>query len=236
MIHYQILEIAQIQANDIIEVRGIEFQGGYDPQQLVIEAVRPNGYCQIAKLDYNSSDYYRTGMPFTSEGQALIAELFAHCQIQDIHIYVGEHGYDVFAELAQEHQFTNLATLKQLATLRKQTNGAVRPLLNWANQTLVCEAKVMRFGEKRGSYDEGKTILLTDVRLQATGELITDHLWTTYTQAFQEQQPYQSGQMIRFQAKVTPYHKGNYGTHIRDFRLTLFQNITKMEDHQDEEA
>ncbi|MGL4623534.1 MAG: hypothetical protein ACRCWD_01410 [Culicoidibacterales bacterium] len=231
MIHYQTLEIAQIQAHDIIEVRGIEFQGGYDPQQLIIEAVRPDGYCQIAKLEYNSSDYYRTGMPFTAAEQQVILDLFAQCQKLEIGIYVGEHGYDVFQELAMTQQFSQLATLKQLASLRKQAHGAVRPLLTWANQTINCEAKVMRFGEKRGSYDEGKTILLTDVRLQTTGELITDHLWTTYTAVFQAQQPYESGQRIQFQAKVTPYHKGNYGTHVRDFRLTLFQNMTKIEEN-----
>ncbi|MGL4952789.1 MAG: hypothetical protein ACRC5Q_03160, partial [Culicoidibacterales bacterium] len=69
----------------------------------------------------------------------------------------------------------------------------------------------------------------TDVRLQATGELITDHLWTTYTTAFSELAPYQSGEIISFEAKVMPYHKGNYGTNVRDFRMTMFQKITKKE-------
>lgn len=236
MIHYNRIEITDIQANDIIEVRGIDFAGGYDPQNLVIEAVRPNGYCQIAIITYNSGDYYRTGMPFTPEDLALVTNLFTHCQTLGVSVYIGEHGYDVLHELATEQGFEYVATLKELATARKQANGAVRPLLTWANQTLDCEAKVMRFGEKRGSYDEGKTLLLTDIRLQATGELITDHLWTTYTQAFQDQQPYDSGQRICFQAKVTPYHKGSYGTHIRDFRLTLFQNIAKVEEKTHEEA
>ncbi|MGL5382328.1 MAG: hypothetical protein ACRDCC_02430 [Culicoidibacterales bacterium] len=232
MIHYQTLEMTEIKANEIIEVRGINFAGGYDPEQLVIEVVRPQGHYQLAVIDYNSGDYYRTGMPFTAEAQVLIEQLFAQVQAVEAMIYVGEQGYDVFEELAQAAEFTRLATLKDLAQLRKQAAGAVRPLLTLANQVIACEAKVMRFGEKRNSYDEGKTLLLTDVRLQKTGELITDHLWTTYTTAFAELAPYHSGDTICFEAKVMPYHKGNYGSNVRDFRLTMFQKLTKKETEQ----
>ncbi|MGL4973303.1 MAG: hypothetical protein ACRC6H_09190, partial [Culicoidibacterales bacterium] len=77
MIHYQTLEMTEIKANEIIEVRGINFAGGYDPEQLVIEVVRPQGHYQLAVIDYNSGDYYRTGMPFTAEAQVLIEQLFA---------------------------------------------------------------------------------------------------------------------------------------------------------------
>ncbi|MGL5915917.1 MAG: hypothetical protein ACRCZG_06615 [Culicoidibacterales bacterium] len=229
MIHYQTLEMTEIQANDIIEIRGINFAGGYDPEQLVVEVVRPSEHYQLAVLDYNSGDYYRTGMPFVPEAQSWIEQLFGQVQQVEAMIYVGEQGYDVFEELAKTAEFTRIGTLKELAQIRKQAAGAVRPLLTLANQVIACEAKVMRFGEKRNSYDEGKTLLLTDVRLQATGELITDHLWTTYTTAFSELAPYQSGEIISFEAKVMPYHKGNYGTNVRDFRMTMFQKITKKE-------
>ncbi|MGL5916461.1 MAG: hypothetical protein ACRCZC_02005, partial [Culicoidibacterales bacterium] len=75
MIHYQTLEMTEIQANDIIEIRGINFAGGYDPEQLVVEVVRPSEHYQLAVLDYNSGDYYRTGMPFVPEAQSWIEQL-----------------------------------------------------------------------------------------------------------------------------------------------------------------
>lgn len=229
MINYQTIELTAIAPADVIEIRGIEFEGGYDPTQILVEVIRENGHYCFAKLSYNSGDYYRTGMPFDEKGQTVIAQLLAYCQANEIAVYVGEHGYDVFEDLATKAGFSKLATLKQLATLRKQQAGAVRPLLTLANQTIACSAKVMRFGEKRNSYDEGKTLLLTDVRLQATGELITDHLWTTYTTQFEALAPYYSGEVITFEAKVMPYHKGSYGAQVRDFRMTQFQNIVKKE-------
>ncbi|MGL5295604.1 MAG: hypothetical protein ACRDAO_01465 [Culicoidibacterales bacterium] len=228
MIHFQTIEIKNIKAEDIVEIRGVEFEGGYDPTKLIVEIIRPTGHYLLYTFVYNSGDYYRTGMPFDSDACMTIEQLFTYCQTQAITVYAGEHGYDVLEEMAQQCGYTHLSTLQQLAQKRKILGGAIRPLLTLANQTVLCEAKIMRFGERRNSFDETKTVLLTDITLVETGELLTDHLWTTYTVNFQSLAPYNSGEVICFEAKVMPYNKTSYGRSIRDFRLTQFQNIERV--------
>jgi len=52
------------------------------------------------------------------------------------------------------------------------------------------------------------TILLTDVKIVSTGEVVTDHLWFNQTKRFKEIGPLYPGDVVAFDGRVTPYEKG----------------------------
>lgn len=69
-------------------------------------------------------------------------------------------------------------------------------------------ATCRRFGKKvnfKGRSED--TILLVDVRDVETGNLITDHIWFTFSKAF-EKVGIREGLTIRFDARVKSYTKG----------------------------
>lgn len=71
-------------------------------------------------------------------------------------------------------------------------------------------ATVSRFGTKR-AYRGPRltTVLLVDVR-DATGHVVTDHLWITVGKTV-ERLRLASGDTVAFDARVTPYVKGYRG-------------------------
>ena len=96
-------------------------------------------------------------------------------------------------------------------------------------------ARVERFGKKPGytGYSE-ETILLREVKDDATGEVVTDHLWFTYSKGF-EVARVKEGSRIRFDARVKSYAKG-YVNHAlgahhkkRDYRLSHPTKITLLQ-------
>ncbi len=65
-----------------------------------------------------------------------------------------------------------------------------------------------RFGKKTNFKGRSEdTILLTDIRDGATGEIVTGHLWFTFSKAF-EKVGLREGMTIRFDARVKSYTKG----------------------------
>ncbi len=69
-------------------------------------------------------------------------------------------------------------------------------------------ATCSRFGKKinfKGRSED--TILFVDVRDAETGTLVTDHIWFTFSKAF-EKVNLREGMTIRFDARVKSYSKG----------------------------
>lgn len=68
-------------------------------------------------------------------------------------------------------------------------------------------ATFVRFGEKNGYWGSKKTILLKNIKLLDTDEIVTDHLWFTYGKLF-ERLNLNKGDVIEFNARVGKYTKG----------------------------
>ena len=73
------------------------------------------------------------------------------------------------------------------------------------------EGIFVRFGTKRGykGYPV-KTILLKEVHSLANNDIKTDHLWFTCGKRL-EQLNLQENDVVRFDARVSPYEKGYKG-------------------------
>lgn len=67
-----------------------------------------------------------------------------------------------------------------------------------------------RFGWKNGYKGPLKTVLLTDVALSDSGEVVTDHLWFNLTKGF-EALGLEEGDTVAFDARVTEYVRGYKG-------------------------
>jgi YgiT-type zinc finger domain-containing protein len=65
--------------------------------------------------------------------------------------------------------------------------------------------KPIKVGDEWIDYDT--TVLLRDIR-DATGKIVTDHLWFNYTLGFARLGELSEGEEIRFNARVKPYLKG----------------------------
>lgn len=71
------------------------------------------------------------------------------------------------------------------------------------------EATISRFGHKSAFRGPPiPTILLTNVKNAATGEVLTDHVWVTHGKTWGN---CQEGQQVAFDARVTSYIKGYKG-------------------------
>lgn len=88
-----------------------------------------------------------------------------------------------------------------------------------------------RLGRKAGYTGYSvETILLTKVRDAETGELVTDHLWFTFTKGFQLF-ALTEGDTLEFEARVKSYSKGYVNKSLaidkekRDYKLS---NPTKI--------
>ena len=69
-----------------------------------------------------------------------------------------------------------------------------------------------RYGTKPG-YRGGlkTTLLIKEIRLSETGQIIADHLWFNFTKRFQNITPLNAGDHISFDARVKKYRKGYWG-------------------------
>ena len=100
----------------------------------------------------------------------------------------------------------------------------------------VFVATFERFGTKHGYKGEEKTVLLSDVRLVETNEILTDHLWFNATKGFLNVKP-KKGDKIQFQGRVEWYEKGYFGrredvyvpesTDYKISRPSKVKNLTK---------
>ena len=88
-----------------------------------------------------------------------------------------------------------------------------------------------RLGKKAGYTGYSvETILLTKVKDAETGELVTDHLWFTFTKGFQLF-ALKEGDTLEFEARVKAYSKGYVNKSLtiskekRDYKLS---NPTKI--------
>jgi hypothetical protein len=87
-------------------------------------------------------------------------------------------------------------------------------------------AIVERFGKKinYSGYSED-TILLKEIKDVSTGEIVADHLWFTFSLAFQKAK-ISEGLLIEFDARVKDYKKGYVNKKIginsrrTDFKLS----------------
>lgn len=100
------------------------------------------------------------------------------------------------------------------------------------------EGIFVRFGTKRGykGYPE-TTVLLKDIRSITTGQIMTEHLWFTCGKRL-ESLNLKENDVVRFDARVTPYQKGykgyrgdDYGDYKpieTDYRLSFPTNVVKV--------
>jgi hypothetical protein len=80
-----------------------------------------------------------------------------------------------------------------------------------AGQRFRVTATFERWGEKNGYRGRRlRTLLLRDIRLAATGQVLTDHLWFT-SGATWEYLGLEPGDKVAFDARVTWYEKGYMG-------------------------
>ncbi len=105
------------------------------------------------------------------------------------------------------------------------------------------EGIFVRFGTKRGykGYPE-TTALLRDVKSIQTGRVMTDHLWFTCGKQLGSLN-LQENDVVRFDARVTPYQKGykgyrddDYGDFKpieTDYRLSFPTNVAKLGQYEE---
>lgn len=70
---------------------------------------------------------------------------------------------------------------------------------------------VDKFGIRRGFKGLIDTILLINIKLEGSEEIITDHLWFNLGKQFSDLN-LQKGDVIAFNARVAKYKKGYYGS------------------------
>ena len=71
----------------------------------------------------------------------------------------------------------------------------------------------VRIGIKTNTYTgwQEETLLLRDIIELETGKKVTDHLWFNYTKGFKDLGELSEGDILEFDARVTPYKKGYRG-------------------------
>lgn len=86
----------------------------------------------------------------------------------------------------------------------------LKELGDWERHTFI--GRFERVGYKKSYKYCQPTLLLTNIVLKETGELITDHLWLNYTKGFWNLGELLTGDQIQFNGRVTRYFKGYFGT------------------------
>lgn len=74
-----------------------------------------------------------------------------------------------------------------------------------------------RFGTKNGYMGIQKTVLLVDVKLAETDQIVTQHLWFNLTKGF-EKLDLQIGDKVEFHARVKEYTKGYVGRRLEVYK------------------
>lgn len=73
------------------------------------------------------------------------------------------------------------------------------------------------------------TLLLTQVALSETGELITDHLWLNYTKGFLALGELLTGDLLQFDGQVASYVKGYFGTQQKlDYKVERPSQVVRL--------
>lgn len=98
-------------------------------------------------------------------------------------------------------------------------------------------ARFTRVGKKRNfkGYSED-TILLSQVRDVATGKVVADHVWFTFSKSFEAVNPVE-GDVLEFDARIRQYRKGYVNkaagiNHQRsDYKLSHPGKIKKINPH-----
>jgi len=76
-----------------------------------------------------------------------------------------------------------------------------------------------RYGSKRAYRGPDlRTVLLVDVRLVDTGQIVTDHLWFTETKGLSRlERGLEPGDTLTFDARVETYKKGYQGRRAKEW-------------------
>ena len=89
-------------------------------------------------------------------------------------------------------------TLKKLEQVRKKFRGVFQ-----------------REGKKTNWHGYAEpTILLRSITDEA-GKVVTDHLWFSKTKTFDALGKLEQGDVVEFEARITPYRKGYVNRHIK---------------------
>ena len=88
----------------------------------------------------------------------------------------------------------------------------------------VNNSKSMWVDDYDGIYKP--TLLLTNVRLKESGELVTDHLWFNYTKQFVKLGELKHGDILQFNGRVALYKKGMAGSFEKDYKIERPTKIT----------
>lgn len=111
-----------------------------------------------------------------------------------------------------------------------------KQLANINGDRKTFEGVFVRFGTKNAYKGYPiPTLLLKDIKDASKGIIVADHLWFTVGKRLSKIQ-FQEGDIIRFDARVTPYIKGYRGGRDdydlppieQDFRLSFPTKITKV--------
>jgi hypothetical protein len=103
------------------------------------------------------------------------------------------------------------------------------------------EGIFVRFGTKKAYKGYPiPTVLLKDVKCLANNDIKTDHLWFTCGKRL-EKLNLKENDIVRFDARVTPYIKGyrgyrdieEYRPIEKDYRLSFPTNVVKVETNND---
>ncbi|MHB1762654.1 MAG: hypothetical protein ACYCS4_07945 [Acidimicrobiales bacterium] len=85
-----------------------------------------------------------------------------------------------------------------------------------------------RFGTKAGYRGPERTILLTDVRLSDSDEILADHLWFTCGKIF-DRLFLRPGDQIAFDARVGIYDKGYHGRRAEELEQAWSETDYRLE-------
>ena len=86
-----------------------------------------------------------------------------------------------------------------------------------------------RVGYKKSYRYYQPTLLLTQVALSETGELITDHLWLNYTKGFLALGELLTGDLLQFDGRVASYVKGYFGAQQKiDYKVERPSRVVRL--------
>lgn len=92
----------------------------------------------------------------------------------------------------------------------------------------IFTGEYIKVSGKKEHTGTGPAVLLRNVKDQ-NGQLLTDHIWVNYNQAFEDLQ-LQEGDTIIFMARVGKYTKGK-GNRIEDYKLHYPSQIQRLGQH-----
>lgn len=97
-----------------------------------------------------------------------------------------------------------------------------------ANERHKFKGTFERTGFKNSYKTYSPTILLTNIFLDDSNELVTKHLWFNYGKQFLKLGVLKKGEKISFNARVSTYTKGRFGDIKHDYKLERPTKINKV--------